>query len=134
MPARTYPWRQAFHSALYWLVGCPVAGFIAASFNGEHGSIIFLAYAIWIAFAGALSHIVMLAFSSFRSLKWTHKSLALGVSNTIILLAFAVIEASTENSSDAFAYKNALTFVLEFAVIPAFLAAIAIVWVTDNAA
>ena len=133
-PRRSYPWRQAFRAALLWLVGCSTFGFIVASVNGEHGSIIFLGYGIFVGLAGGISHVALLAIQRIRSLNKLPRALVLSCATTILMLVYAACEVASNPTSNVLAYTEALTLVLTFGFVPSFIAAFAVVWLTENAA
>jgi hypothetical protein len=126
-----FSWKRLAVAVLAWLFGCPLAGFIAACVDGEHGSIIFLYLGFAMGVSGAVAHATLLAFRAFESLRPLAQVTALWALAALVLAIFALGSAATsEGRTNA---AEVLGNVAIYGLGPLLVAAMAINWLANRA-
>jgi hypothetical protein len=90
-------WAHVAKIAIFWLIGCSAVGIIAATINGEFGSIIYVGVCVLVGLSGAIFHSVLARRPSFLRLSPVPKAAILWIGAMIIPMAWAILGALTSN-------------------------------------
>jgi hypothetical protein len=82
-------WRDNLRIAALWVVGCSVVGFLAATYNGEFGSIVYVFIGVLVGISGAITHCVLVGRDAFRRRSDTFKAIALWIGAMTLPLVWA---------------------------------------------
>ena len=86
-------WRDVLKLVALWIVGCSLAGVLAATFSGQFGSVVFVIVGVFVGLSGAISHCILVQLAAFRRSSNTVKTITLWIGAMTIPLAWTVLGA-----------------------------------------
>ncbi len=111
---------------LLWIVISTLLGLIAATIDGEHGSVVFIVVGLYVGIAGAITSLLLSFLPGFGRLDSVGKVITSTIAASIPIIMFLTYDSFARKTYPTSARASYLTLMGATATVVAFIGAIAI--------